>query len=113
MIDEILIRDLSKIIPVPTSHHAGLKQVLLANEETATNITQIAKTKMLAGEVAAAHVHLDMEEYFHFLSGSGTIVIDGVSHKITDECFFRIPCGHSHEVNAITDLSFITIGVKS
>lgn len=111
MTKEILIKDLSELDPVPTSHNAGLKQILLANAETATNITQIAKSRLAAGEVATSHAHQDMEECFFFLSGFGSMVIDGNTFDIKKNRFFRIPYGHSHEITALSDLSFITIGI--
>lgn len=107
----VLIRDIEAVRPIPTSHNAGLKQVLLANEESVSNITQIAQTKLGAGECASTHTHADMEECFLFLSGVGVMSIDDVDHDILPGRFFRIPCGHSHQIKAITDIDFITIGV--
>jgi hypothetical protein len=48
----MMIRSLTDITPVPSSHKVGLKRVLLAAEESGCAITQIAVTDLKAGEVA-------------------------------------------------------------
>ena len=62
-------RRLNKISPVITSHHVGMKRVLLAASESGCAITQIAITDLKAGEVAKAHAHQDMQEGFYVMSG--------------------------------------------
>ena len=64
------------IIPIVTSHKAGMKRVLLAANESDCPITQIAITDLHAGEIAEAHVHEDMQEGFYILSGELNIVLD-------------------------------------
>lgn len=56
-------RSLTSIHPIPSSHN-GLKRVLLADEESGSSITQIAITDLKSGEVAEAHVNVDMQEGF-------------------------------------------------
>ena len=43
-------KHLTDVLPEPTSHYIGVKQVLLANGETSTAVTQIAKNTLKAGE---------------------------------------------------------------
>lgn len=62
-------RSLNKISPLITSHHVGMKRVLLAASESGCAITQIAITDLKAGEVAKAHLHNDMQEGFYVMSG--------------------------------------------
>ena len=57
-------RLLHEIIPVTTSHGCGTKRVLLAKEDTQTNLTQIAVTGLKQGERSEMHVHPTMEEVF-------------------------------------------------
>lgn len=57
-------RSLNNIVPIATSHNAGLKRVLLASNESECPITQIAITDLKAGEVVAVHDHQDMQESF-------------------------------------------------
>ena len=57
-------RSLKDIKPTVTSHEVGLKRVLLAANESGCSLTQIAVTELKAGEIAAAHIHPDMQEAF-------------------------------------------------
>lgn len=70
-------RSIKDIVPISTSHNAGLKRVLLAANESGCPITQIAITDLKAGEIADAHVHEDMQEGFYVLCGELDIVLDG------------------------------------
>ena len=40
------------IIPISTTHNVGEKRVLLNSQETSTPLTQIAVTRLKAGEMA-------------------------------------------------------------
>lgn len=50
-------RNLHNIPYIPTSHGAGMKRVLIANEETESKITQIAITELTHGTTIDEHVH--------------------------------------------------------
>ena len=54
-------KSIKDIESIPTSHHAGMKRVLLAADESDCPITQIAITDLRAGEIAEAHIHKDMQ----------------------------------------------------
>lgn len=49
------------IIPISTTHGIGEKRVLLNSQETSTPLTQIAVTRLKAGEAAAEHLHPTMK----------------------------------------------------
>ena len=51
---------------ITTTHGVGEKRVLLNNQETSTPLTQIAVTRLKAGEMAKEHLHPTMEEFFLF-----------------------------------------------
>lgn len=105
-------RSLTKIHPIPSSHKAGLKRVLLAAEESGCAITQIAITDLKTGEVAEAHLHEDMQEGFYVMSGELDIVLNcGIEHCKADD-FVWVEHGTSHELRAITDVRMMTIGCK-
>lgn len=103
-------RPFKDIVPVATSHKAGMKRVLLAADESDCSITQIAITVLRAGEIAEAHVHEDMQEGFYVLSGELDIVLDGEVEHCKAEDFVYVKCGISHELRAITDVRVMTIG---
>jgi mannose-6-phosphate isomerase-like protein (cupin superfamily) len=106
-------RSVKDIEPIPTSHNAGMKRVLLAANESENPITQIAITDLCAGEIAEAHVHEDMQEGFYVLSGELDIVLDGQIEHCKAEDFVWVKCGTSHELRAITDVRVMTIGCES
>lgn len=91
-----VIKDLQKIVPVPTTHQIGLKQVLLANDETASAVTQIAKTQLLSGEVVEDHVHLTMDEHYLCFSGEGTLWVDGSEIPFTKDTYVLVKAGSKH-----------------
>ena len=105
-------RSLNNIVPIPTSHNAGMKRVLLAAIESDSPITQIAITDLRAGEIAEAHIHEDMQEGFYVLSGELDIVLDGEVEHCKAEDFVYVKCGISHELRAITDVRVMTIGCE-
>ena len=48
-----MLKHLNDIEPVATSHGVGLKRVLLSKAETEAGLTQIAVTRLKAGEACA------------------------------------------------------------
>jgi quercetin dioxygenase-like cupin family protein len=107
-----LIKHLSEIPAVVTSHGVGEKKVLLANADTLTNITQIAVTRLMAGEIAASHSHPDMEEWFLVKKGDIDFIIDGVTYHCHKDDFITIPIGFMHELHAASDSEIVTIGCQ-
>lgn len=107
-----MIRKLSEIIPVITSHGVGQKRVLLSKEESGCSITQIAITELKAGEIASAHVHPDMQEAFYVLNGDLEITLDGVPNICPKESFIYIEKGISHVLKALTDCRVMTVGCE-
>ena len=105
-------RSLNDIIPVVTTHNAGMKRVLLSAQESGCGITQIAVTDLRAGEIAEVHVHPDMQEGFYVLSGELDILLDGVTEHCQAEDFVYVKCGSSHELRAVTDVRVMTIGCE-
>jgi len=108
---EAIVRLLSETLPQPTAHHNGLKQVLLANDETSSNITQISVTTLRKGEQVEEHVHKTMDEHYLFLSGEGCFVLNGVKIECREGLFLLVPAGTPHYMWAETELKCITIGV--
>ncbi len=105
-----MIRKLSEIEPISTSHGVGQKRVLLSSNESGCSLTQIAVTILCKGEVATAHVHPDMQEAFYVLEGELEIVLND-QHTICDrDTFVYVDKCTSHELKAITDCRIMTIG---
>lgn len=103
-------KSLSEIEAIATFHKAGMKRVLLAAEESGCSITQIAITDLKVGEVAAGHVHEDMQEGFYVMSGELDMVLDGKIEHCVAEDFVWVECGTRHELRAVTYVRVMTIG---
>ena len=106
----IRIKHLAEIMPVTTSHHVGEKRVLTSKEETQSNITQMAVTKLKAGERAEKHAHPTMEEFFFFRKGKAVIVTEEGEWTCEAEDFVQVTAGTTHELRAVTDVEVMTIG---
>ncbi len=104
-----MIRRLTDIEPVSTSHGVGLKRVLLSSNESGCSLTQIAVTELKAGEIAAAHVHPDMQEGFYVLDGELQVDLDGKKTTCTKDTFVYVEKCTSHEMYALTESRIITI----
>lgn len=105
-------RSIEDIVPIATSHKAGMKRVLLAASESGCPITQIAVTDLQAGEVVEAHIHEDMQEGFYVLSGELDMVLDGTIEHCKAEDFVYVKRGTRHELRALTPVRVMTMGCE-
>ena len=105
-----MIRKLDDISPILTSHGVGQKRVLLSSNESGCSLTQIAVTSLKEGEIAAAHIHPDMQEAFFVLDGEIDVALDGKHTIITKDTFVYVEKCTSHEMKAITNCRIMTIG---
>ena len=105
-----MIRCLSDIQPIKTSHGVGEKRVLLSSKESGCSLTQIAITELQAGEEVAAHMHPDMQEAFYVLSGELEITLDGHHRRCPQQTFVYVDKCTNHELKAITDCQVMSIG---
>jgi quercetin dioxygenase-like cupin family protein len=110
---EVLLRHIAEIAPVSTSHGVGEKRVVATREEVGNTVTQIARTRLKAGEEVEAHVHPTMDEHFFFLEGECEIMINGVAHHCLAEDYLFIPAGHKHAISVKMDTIMITIGLAT
>ena len=98
------------IIPISTTHDIGEKWILLNNQETSTPLTQIAVTRLKAGEMAKAHLHPTMEEFFLFQKGDAIMTVGKKQIMCSCGDFISIPASTLHSLKATTDIEIITIG---
>lgn len=107
-----MIKSLSNIQSVITSHAVGEKRVLLNRKESGCNLTQIAVTDLKAGEVALAHIHPDMQEGFYVLEGDLDVMLNDIIQHCHKDDFVYVESGTVHELNAITNVRVMTIGCE-
>ena len=98
------------IIPISTTHNVGEKRVLLNSQETSTPLTQIAVTRLKAGEMAKEHLHPTMEEFFLFQKGDAIMTVGKEQITCSSGDFISIPANTLHSLKTITDIEIITIG---
>ena len=98
------------IIPISTTHGVGEKRVLLNSQETSTPLTQIAVTRLKAGEMAKEHLHPTMEEFFLFQKGDAIMTVGKKQIICSSGDFISILANTLHSLKATTDIEIITIG---
>ena len=103
-------KSLLQIYTVPTIHGVGEKRVLLNSQETSTPLTQIAVTRLKAGEAATEHLHPTMEEFFLLQKGDASMTVGKEQITCSSGDFISIPANTLHSLKAITDIEIITIG---
>ncbi|MDR9817062.1 MAG: cupin domain-containing protein [Candidatus Methanoculleus thermohydrogenotrophicum] len=88
-----------------------MKKGFVANIEKATlentdfrrvlytgKFSQLVLMCLKPGEEIGAEVHEDVDQFFRFEKGEGTVVIDGVSHPVRDGSAVIVPNGANHNV---------------
>jgi len=67
-----------------------------------------------AGTVIASHSHAHEEEIFYFISGTGSVIVDGEKQKVTSGCIVLTLPGGVHGVtnDGDIDLRFLAVSVK-
>lgn len=110
-----LLKKLSDIVPETTTHGSGEKFVFRRNQELPHASEQVAFGQFKSGEVCEEHIHPTMFEYFFFISGEGTCIIEGVEYQLMPNSFLEIPAGKKHSFHADknSDLRFIYWGIAT
>lgn len=108
--NKIEIKHLKDVECVKTSHGCGEKRVLMAKDETETDVTQVAVTQLKAGESVEEHTHDTMEEMFFVLDGSVVITADGTEEICKKGDFIHIKARTPHCLKALSDIKLMTVG---
>lgn len=106
-------RQLDRVAPMPTSHGIGVKQVLLAGDETSSAVTQIAKSSLKKGEKVEEHIHPTMDEHYFCFSGEGILWVDYQRIAFTKGTYVLVKAGSIHSMEATADVTFLTIGIAT
>lgn len=108
---KVICRNLADIPAKPTAHRCGLKTILLANEETVSDVTQIAKTILRKDEFVETHIHLSMDEHYLFIRGEAIMTIENDVYNCSEGTFIMVPSGFRHQLKPIADVEILTIGI--
>jgi len=109
--NKVIVRKLSEINELLTTHGIGYKKILLSNTESNTNLMQAAVGRLITGENIENHVHVTMEEYYFFLSGSVLFSIDKIEYLCNSGYFIKVPCNTFHNIVVKEDCQFIYWGI--
>jgi len=85
-----------------TAPRAGVGTVTILVEESRTKGKALSASilEIEAGAEIPAHVHDDSTELLYVLSGSGTMIVDGVSLPVTSTTVVQVPAGVEHSFTA-------------
>lgn len=96
-----------KAVPAPvqgafTAPRPGVGTVTILVEESRTKGKALAASilDIQAGAAIPAHVHDASTELLYVLSGSGTMIVDGVTLPITPTTVVQVPAGIEHSFTA-------------
>jgi len=88
-----------------------IEKLTLANSNFRTVLytgkhSQLVLMSLKPKEEIGEEVHEDNDQFFRFESGVGSVVIDGVSHTVTDGDAVIVPAGAKHNVinTSVTDV---------
>lgn len=92
--------NLSELKPQVIAHGSGTKFVFRSNEQMPNDSTQFAFGVFKPGEVCETHLHPTMFEYFFFIKGKGTYIIEDSIIDLAPNTFLEIPAGKEHSLHA-------------
>ena len=73
---------------------------------------QLVLMRLKPGEEIGDETHDDVDQFFRFEAGTGTVLIDGVKHAVKAGTAVIVPCGARHNVintSKTADLRLYTI----
>jgi mannose-6-phosphate isomerase-like protein (cupin superfamily) len=69
-------------------------------ETSRLNVTSV---RVWPGQTVPAHTHLDEDQIYHVVSGTGYVVLGGVRTDVAAGSFVLIPIGTEHEITNTGD----------
>lgn len=113
MKNKFIIRLLDSIESEKTNHNSGTKKVLIKENESASNLTQAAVSKLKKGAIVEAHTHNTMEELFYVLDGDVSVTIKQNKFNCKKNTIIKIPPKTSHSMEALSDVTFFYWGIAT
>ncbi len=90
-----------------TKRNTDFRKVLYTGQKA-----QLVLMRLKPGEEIGEETHDDVDQFFRFEAGAGTVVIDGVTHAVKEGTAVIVPCGARHNVinsSKNADLKLYTI----
>jgi quercetin dioxygenase-like cupin family protein len=95
-----------------SNHHNVSRKVLYRQDSCQSNITQVAYTELLKGDLIGLHYHPTMEEIFLVTNGVCEFIINDERFLAETNSVVRIPANTNHALKAISNCSLFYIGVS-
>ena len=99
------------LISEKTSHSVGEKYVLLKQNDVLSQLTQAAVGVITKEDDIDFHVHPTMEEFYFFLEGNATFIIDNEHVKCEKNTFVFVPNNISHKLTTNNYVKFLYWGI--
>jgi len=86
-----------------TGYCANIEELTLANGYFRQVLftapySQLVLMTLQPGEEIGEEVHAEHDQFFRFEKGSGQVLIDGVTHEVSDGFAVVVPAGANHNV---------------
>lgn len=96
---------------------ANIEKLTLANNNFRTVLytakhCQLVVMSIIPGGEIGEEIHADNDQFFRCESGMGQVVIDGVTHEISDGLAVVVPAGATHNIintSAVDPLKLYTL----
>jgi len=109
--NEVVVVSLDNIDAKVTAHGIGIKKVFITGDQCDSNITQVAFGELKMYEKIENHLHTTMDEFYFFIEGQATFIIDSNDFSCPAGTFVKVPAGALHGLEAISTINFIYWGV--
>ena len=96
---------------VKTTHGQAKKHIILSNDETSSKLTQLAVGIVTKNDDIPIHSHSSMNEYYYFLEGNCSFVVDNNIVECNPSDFIEIPSKSFHTIKTNSTVKFLYWGI--
>ena len=97
---EVINRD--DVTPFITKDSSEIREILAPRNSTIQR-QSLAEAKLLPGRSTEEHYHVQTEETYYILAGSGQMMVDGEKHRVRKYDGVAIPPGARHRITNTGD----------
>lgn len=102
---------LDDLISEVTAHGVGEKYVFLKKQDVLSKLTQAAIGILRKDDDIDFHLHPTMEEFYYFIEGKGTFIIDNEYINCEQNTFVYVPNNIKHKLSTDKYIKFLYWGV--
>ena len=94
-----------------TSHGVGEKYVFLKKEDILSKLTQAAIGILTKEDEIDFHLHPTMEEFYFFLEGNASFIIENEYINCEQNTFVFVPSNTRHKLTTSDYIKFLYFGI--